>query len=89
MKRLLKLSSFFLLGLWLVLPLFRPAPFQSSDNQARDSIAESRPGYKPWANPFWQPESAEVESGLFALQAGLAGLVLGYVLGRLERRART
>ena len=38
----------------------------------------------PW------PAGGEIESGLFALQAGLGGLALGYVFGRLKgRRTRT
>ncbi|MHA6523952.1 energy-coupling factor ABC transporter substrate-binding protein [Tessaracoccus sp. G1721] len=33
--------------------------------------------------------SPELESGLFALQAGLGGLLLGFVLGRLTARRRS
>ena len=45
-------------------------------------------GYTPWFDSLFSP-SAEVESGLFALQAALGGGALGYVLGRLRGRRTT
>jgi cobalt/nickel transport protein len=36
----------------------------------------------------FSPTSGEVESGLFALQAALGGLVLGYVLAALRGRRK-
>ncbi|WP_068427359.1 energy-coupling factor ABC transporter substrate-binding protein [Piscicoccus intestinalis] len=45
-------------------------------------------GHQPWFQPFFEPGSAELESGLFALQAGLGGVVLGYCIGRLHGRRR-
>jgi cobalt/nickel transport protein len=42
-------------------------------------------GYTPWFDSLFDP-AGEVESGLFALQAGVGGLALGYVLGRLRGR---
>lgn len=43
---------------------------------------------EPWVEPLFSPGDlgTEVESGLFALQAGIGGTVLGYALGRLTRR---
>lgn len=43
-------------------------------------------GARPWISPVLDLGSGELESGLFALQAGLGGGVLGYCLGRLSGR---
>ena len=58
--------------------------FAGADGQATEVVEET--GYTPWFDSVFSPSSAEVESGLFALQAGLGGAVLGYVVGRLRGR---
>ena len=51
-----------------------------------DAAAGDLTGGVPWLEPLFRPGSPELESGLFALQAGLGGILLGFVLGRLTAR---
>ena len=46
-------------------------------------------GHEPWFQPLLPPAGGEIESGLFALQAGLGGVVLGYTFGVLRERRRS
>lgn len=62
--------------------------FPGTDASATSQIEEANPDYEPWFSPFFQPESGEVESGLFALQAALGGSVLGFAIGGLWGRRR-
>ncbi|MDV2481504.1 energy-coupling factor ABC transporter substrate-binding protein [Methanoculleus sp. Wushi-C6] len=58
-----------------------------ADGAAADLIEAS--GYEPWAEPFWEPPSGEVESLLFALQAAIGAVVIGYVLGYWQGSRKT
>lgn len=60
-------------------------PFGGADAIATEQLEED--GHEPWFEPIYEPAGGEIESGLFALQAGLGGVVLGYVFGRLRGRA--
>lgn len=62
--------------------------FAGTDSSATAQIEESNPDYTPWFEPFFQPASGEVESGLFALQAAIGGSVLGFAIGGLWGRRR-
>ncbi|GEO81259.1 energy-coupling factor ABC transporter substrate-binding protein [Pararhodospirillum oryzae] len=76
----------------LLIPLFMPslktAEFAGADGEAEGVIAELAPDYQPWAEAWWEPPSGEIESLLFALQAGLGAGVLGYVLGLRRGQAQ-
>lgn len=56
-----------------------------------DATANELLDAEPWFEPIFSPGDlgGEVESGLFALQAGLGGTLLGFALGRLTRRRDT
>jgi cobalt/nickel transport protein len=60
--------------------------FAGADGMAVERIDEG--GYQPWFAPLFEP-SAEIASGLFALQAAIGGAVLGYVFGVARTRRRT
>ncbi|MBD2315086.1 energy-coupling factor ABC transporter substrate-binding protein [Desertifilum sp. FACHB-1129] len=66
-----------------IAPLFlvRDAEFGGADGEAEAAIQEIDPNYQPWFSPLVEPASGEIESLLFALQAGLGTGVIGYVIG--------
>jgi cobalt/nickel transport protein len=62
--------------------------YAGTDSTAGELVAEVDPGYQPWFSPLFEPSSAEVESGLFALQAAAGAGTFGYAVGRLSGRRR-
>ena len=59
--------------------------FSGTDDVASGVVEES--GYEP--NPFilWEPPSPEIESLLFAVQAAIGGIILGYFIGFWQGQA--
>lgn len=53
--------------------------FGGSDDQGSDGVSET--GYEPWFNSFWEPPSGEIESLLFAVQAAIGAIIIGYIFG--------
>ncbi len=74
---------FFFVILLAVIPLIflQNAEFEGADGQAEDVIGEIAPNYEPWFHAIWEPPSGEIESLLFALQAAIGAIVIGYVIG--------
>jgi len=58
-----------------------------ADDGAADLIEAS--GYEPWIEPFWEPPSGEIESLLFALQAAIGAVVIGYIFGYWQGSRKT
>ena len=53
-----------------------------ADGQAEDVISDLTGGtYQPWFQSIYTPPSGEIESLLFALQAAIGSLIIGYFLG--------
>ena len=57
------------------------AEFGGADDKVKDVVAEINPDYKPWFSSIWSPPSTEVESFLFAVQAGIGAGFIGYWFG--------
>jgi len=77
----------YLLALLVVVLLFAlpfvvnpTAEFGGADGAGSEAIQKQQPDYEPWYTPFWQPPP-ETESMLFALQAAIGGLIIGYFIG--------
>lgn len=74
----------------IVIPLLiqSKAEFSGADDKATDAITEINKDYKPWFSPIWEPPSGEIESLLFALQAGIGCLIVGYYIGYVRGRKK-
>ncbi|HIP16798.1 MAG TPA: energy-coupling factor ABC transporter substrate-binding protein [Methanothermococcus okinawensis] len=55
--------------------------FEGSDDIGGEAIEKMNPNYKPWFKPIWEPPSGEIESFLFALQAAIGAIIIGYFIG--------
>ena len=61
------------------------AAFGGADVAGSAAIQKQSPGYQPWFSPLWKPPP-ETESMLFALQAAIGAIVIGYFLGYEKAR---
>ena len=55
------------------------AEFGGADGAAEEDIVAIAPDYEPWYDSPWAP-AGETESMLFALQASIGGIVIGYFI---------
>lgn len=62
--------------------------FGGADDAAEDVIAEVDPDYQPWTSGIWGDFElpGETESLLFALQAAIGAVIIGYFIGRYTKR---
>ena len=66
----------------VVIPLvFIVGEYGGADDAAGDVIEENNPDYEPWFDSIFEPKSGEIESLLFALQAAIGAIVIGYFFG--------
>ncbi|MCB0169248.1 MAG: energy-coupling factor ABC transporter substrate-binding protein [Anaerolineae bacterium] len=75
--------------LLMVIPLFvvQDSSFGGSDNAGAAVIAVIAPDYdSEWISNLWAPPGGETESMLFALQATVGGILIGYLFGYLRGR---
>jgi cobalt/nickel transport protein len=63
--------------------------WRGADSQAEGVISDLTGGtYIPWFQSIYTPPSSEIESLLFALQAAIGSLIIGYFLGYYRAMAR-
>jgi cobalt/nickel transport protein len=64
------------------LPLLLKAgsDFEGADGLAEEAILEIADDYEPWAEPWFEPPSGEIESLLFGLQAAIGAGFIGYFI---------
>jgi cobalt transport protein len=65
--------------------------FGGSDDAGSELIGDLNPEYEPWWNGIfgdWEMPN-EIASLLFALQAAIGALVIGYCIGRYSRERNT
>lgn len=79
----------FIVVLLVALPLVLTpnSAFVGTDNAGSDVIGQLAPAYDSgWIRNWWSPPGAETESMLFALQATVGGLLVGYAFGYFRGR---
>ena len=71
-------------------PLFyaKDAEFAGADGLADVAISEINPVSEPWFPPIFEPKSGEIESLLFALQAAIGAGIIGFITGRMTKKAQ-
>lgn len=73
---------------WSWVPRRLAAARKASGTDDAAAEAAEKAGAKKWIKPIFEPNSSEVESGLFALQAALGAGIVGYALGRMSGRTK-
>ena len=71
----------------LPLTLINDSEFGGSDGVGSEIVTEIAPDYdSEWIGNIWSPPGGETESALFALQAAVGGILIGYCFGFLRGR---
>ena len=61
--------------------------FGATDSNNSTAIQEIQPDYKPWFDSVIKPSGSEVQTFLFATQAGIGAGITGYILGLYKGRS--
>ncbi|MDD3857841.1 MAG: energy-coupling factor ABC transporter substrate-binding protein [Methanoculleus sp.] len=95
MKHGLEIAVAALIIIFAAVFLFQDAAIKATGEEAwggADGAAAGlieASGYEPWIEPFWEPPSGEIESLLFALQAAIGAVIIGYVFGYWQGSRKT
>jgi len=68
--------------------LIKDSEFEGADGEAEERVSAINPDYEPWAENIMEPPGGETESLLFALQAALGAIVIGFGFGYLVARKK-
>ena len=88
------ISNNFILAIIAILLIASPliinnnAEYGGADGKAEDAIIQISPNYKPWFSRIYEPQSGEIESLLFSVQASLGTGVICYYLGYMKGKKR-
>jgi len=67
--------------------LITDSEFGGSDGLGAETVEVLAPDYNAgWTTNWWTPPGSETESALFAIQAALGGILIGYFFGYLRGR---
>lgn len=88
LKKNLILAVLVILIAFIPLLSLKNAEFSGADDKAEKAITEISPSYKPWFSSVLEPQSSEVESFLFALQAAIGSGIVCYYLGYLKGKSK-
>lgn len=85
-------SNWLLVGGVLVLALgpllvLQGREFGATDGNFTAAIEADHPSYQPWFEPVIKDSGPEVQTFLFAAQAGIGAGVAGYILGLYKGRS--
>lgn len=75
----------------MAIPLvfIKDSKFGGSDGAGSQAITTIAPAYNSeWTTNWWRPPGSETESALFALQATVGGILIGYFFGYLHGRKK-
>ena len=64
--------------------------FGGADDGAEGVVEEVDPDYEPWTNGIWGDYElpGETESLLFAVQAAIGAIIIGYFIGRAATKRK-
>ena len=69
--------------------IIQDSNFGGSDGAGSEAIERIAPEYNSeWTTNWWEPPGGETESALFAIQAAVGGILIGYVFGFLRGRQK-
>ena len=69
--------------------MIQDSEFGGSDGAGSAAVAAIAPEYNAeWVTNWWTPPGSETESMLFALQATVGGILIGYFFGYIRGRKK-